>query len=204
MISIKRYPIFKIENFLSIEENQTLFDYAITNENHFQNDEKIPDDKSKFIKNFPNEEYFISKLKCFASTVSESLWLKLLGMDRIETYLKTYINDSSFSINSASKNNDNRTLTFIYFFHKNPKSFIGGNLIIYDSIISKDRQPTSTFQEITPINNSLVFFPSLSFTEIIQVRVPSLLFEDGSFMIQGHIREFDPELIQPSLAIIES
>ena len=207
MISIKRHPIFKIENFLSTQENQSILDYAISHKKDFKPSgvtTKVDNfRKSQTLYKFPQSKDFLSRIKCFIPTVTESLWLGIADFNKIECQMTTHGEGDFFKLHTDSdKTCEDRILTYVYYFHKTPKSFASGELIVYDSLLKQELEAASSFQSIEPINNSLVFFDSKSFHEVLPVRVPSGLFEDNRFTINGWIHESNLDDLQPSLAII--
>lgn len=66
-----------------------------------------------------------------------------------------------------------RRLSYVYYFHEQPRRFEGGELRLYDRVIADDGRPgrAETFQTIEPADNSIVFFPSSAFHEVRPVRV---------------------------------
>lgn len=79
-----------------------------------------------------------------------------------------------------------RYLTFVYFFHREPKQFTGGELRIHDARL-EDGQYVSTgaFQTIVPQQNQIVFFPCELMHEITTVECPSQAFADSRFTLNG-------------------
>src|SRR5437763_17118827 len=64
-----------------------------------------------------------------------------------------------------------REITFVYFFHREPRPFTGGELVIYDSQIADGVvSPGRVRRRITPEQNQAVFFPSSCLHEILPVR----------------------------------
>jgi SM-20-related protein len=70
-------------------------------------------------------------------------------------------------------------LTFVYYFHHKPKSFIAGNLVIY----ALDNQ--CQFEVIEPTDNSLILFDSRYWHEVLTVRCPSQDFMHSRFTVNG-------------------
>lgn len=207
MISVKRHPIFKIENFLNQEDNQSILDYAISHRKNFQSScvttEAKNYRKSKVLYEFPQKKEFLNKLKYFVPIVAESLWLGIMDFTKIECQLTSHQDGDFFKVHTdTNKYCESRILTYVYYFYKEPQSFASGDLIIYDSLLKKYPEAASTFQVVKPVNNSLVFFDSKCFHEVLPVRVPSRLFEDNRFTINGWIHESNLDDLQPSLAII--
>ncbi len=81
-----------------------------------------------------------------------------------------------------------REITFVYFFHREPKQFSGGELRIYDSRRENDNYvPTANYRTIVPEQNQLVLFASGLSHEITPVECPSRTFADSRFTVNGWI-----------------
>jgi SM-20-related protein len=84
-----------------------------------------------------------------------------------------------------------RLLTYVYYFHKIPKSFTGGNLLIYGGRDYRD--PGPVVETIVPENDMIVFFDSSLLHEVDDVSCPSKEFDDGRFTINGWIHPGKPK-----------
>lgn len=82
-----------------------------------------------------------------------------------------------------------REITFVYFFHREPKQFSGGELRIYDSRREKNDNyvPTANYRTIVPEQNQLVLFASGLSHEITPVDCPSGQFADSRFTVNGWV-----------------
>ena len=78
-----------------------------------------------------------------------------------------------------------RLVSFAYYFHCEPKAFAGGELLLYDTCIATDGYRAAAFSRIEPLNNSLVFFPSNYYHEVLPVRAQSDAFENARFTVNG-------------------
>jgi Rps23 Pro-64 3,4-dihydroxylase Tpa1-like proline 4-hydroxylase len=79
-----------------------------------------------------------------------------------------------------------RELTFVYFFHREPKAFAGGNLRIYDTHFANGEYVSSgEYKTVVPEQNQIVFFASSLLHEITQVECPSRAFADSRFTLNG-------------------
>ncbi len=79
-----------------------------------------------------------------------------------------------------------REITFVYFFHREPKEFSGGELRLYDSPRENDGYPvTSNYRTIVPEQNQLVLFASGLSHEITPVECPSGKFANSRFTVNG-------------------
>ena len=80
-----------------------------------------------------------------------------------------------------------RMINFVYYFHKQPKPYTGGDLLLFDTDIENNRFTTSAFTLVQPEDNSLVFFPSACYHSVVPVGCPSKEFADSRFVINGHV-----------------
>jgi len=79
-----------------------------------------------------------------------------------------------------------REITFVYFFHREPKNFRGGELRIYDSRWENNQYvPTVNYRVIVPEQNQCVMFVSSLAHEITTVECPSAAFADSRFTVNG-------------------
>ncbi len=79
-----------------------------------------------------------------------------------------------------------REITFVYFFHREPKQFRGGELRIYDSRWENNQYvPTANYRVIVPEQNQMVLFVSSLAHEITPVECPSAAFADSRFTVNG-------------------
>ena len=94
-------------------------------------------------------------------------------------YFRWHCDDSQPEIAS-------REITFVYFFHREPKAFRGGELRIYDSRWENGEYvSTGNYQIIVPGQNQVVFFPSSLLHEITPVECSSRAFADSRFTVNG-------------------
>jgi hypothetical protein len=74
-----------------------------------------------------------------------------------------------------------RHLTFIYYFHRLPRHFTGGDLLLFDPPGGGDL----SFTRIDPTHNSLVFFQSSQMHTVTQIQCPSADPLDGRWTVNG-------------------
>jgi SM-20-related protein len=87
---------------------------------------------------------------------------------------------------NSSQENATREITFVYFFHKEPKMFEGGELRIYDSRRDADRYAIAgKYRSVIPQQNQMVFFVSSLMHEITPVKCSSRSFADSRFTVNG-------------------
>ena len=84
-----------------------------------------------------------------------------------------------------------RKLSYVYYFHREPKRFSGGDLYLYDTNEETEEagsKGTFSCLRIEPLHNSLVLFPSHCFHEISTVECETDDFMDGRFTVNGWVR----------------
>jgi len=80
----------------------------------------------------------------------------------------------------------NRRVTFVYYFHRQPKQFSGGDLLLYDTDLERHKS-LGKYTRIEPRNNSILFFPSPCFHRVMPVDLKSEEVEDGRLTLNGWI-----------------
>jgi Rps23 Pro-64 3,4-dihydroxylase Tpa1-like proline 4-hydroxylase len=73
-----------------------------------------------------------------------------------------------------------RVISGVYYFHRQPKAFSGGELRLY--ALAKGGQ-MAAFVDVQPDNDTLVCFPSWYPHEVLPVRCPSGRLEDSRFAV---------------------
>lgn len=81
---------------------------------------------------------------------------------------------------------NSRELTFVYYCHREPRSFSGGQLRMYGPVDDADSsQAQSSATTITPVQNSIVFFPSHYLHEVLPTHCESRQFADSRLTFNG-------------------
>ena len=79
-----------------------------------------------------------------------------------------------------------RRVTFVYFFHREPRRFNGGELRLYDSRRENGGYaPVGNYYTVVPRQNQVVLFDSSLAHEVTPVECSSGRFEDGRFTVNG-------------------
>lgn len=97
----------------------------------------------------------------------------------VELQVTAHGNDCYYKVHNdnGSADTTHRILTYVYYLHRQPKSFTGGELKVYG-------EQTITVQ---PTHNTLVFFPSHIMHEVLPVNCGED-FTDSRFTVNGWIR----------------
>lgn len=79
-----------------------------------------------------------------------------------------------------------RRLTFVYYCHREPRPFTGGQLKMYGDISDEnDSEAQRAALTITPVQNSIVFFPSHYLHEVLPTECESRRFADSRLTYNG-------------------
>ena len=78
----------------------------------------------------------------------------------------------------------NRELTFVYFCHREPRSFFGGELRVFDVFEPVDGR-TARGEVVRPSQNRIVFFPSHYIHEVAPLSCPSSALADSRLTFNG-------------------
>ncbi|HEY9805253.1 MAG TPA: 2OG-Fe(II) oxygenase [Candidatus Obscuribacterales bacterium] len=186
----------RIKDFLPIEEHDQLFEYVLQQEPNFVAAGVQAADltyrQARVLYSFPQfSEAMTSLVELLLPDVLSQLGLPLFPISKIEAQLTAY-NDGNYYITHNDRDSPesaSRQISYIYYFHRQPKPFSGGELRIYDCKYEEKKYVVAdSFQTIEPIDNSIVFFQSGYAHEILPVRCPSQAFADSRFTLNGWVR----------------
>jgi len=188
----------QIENFLTPEENREALKIALKQSSKFV-DSKTTTKAVNYRKSsilyatlFPSfYEFLRKKLMATIPSVLTQLNFSPFTVSQVEMQLTAHNDGCFYKIHndSGSPETDTRVISYVYYFHKQPKNFSGGNLRLYatewnNNYALNERE----FIDIEPHNNSIVFFDSRCKHEVMPVSCPSRRFEDGRFTLNGWFR----------------
>ena len=95
-------------------------------------------------------------------------------------------------VDNATGDLRQRRVSWVYYLHRRPRPFTGGELVLFDSILDGDeRRMGEGFRVIEPADNSIVFFQSHFHHQVRTVRCESRAFEDSRFTVNGWLRDLD-------------
>jgi SM-20-related protein len=130
----------------------------------------------------------LDRIQSCSSRVFEKLALEPFSPSRAEIQITSSNHGDFFRCHSDNGHEDiqTRALTFVYFFHREPKKFRGGELRLYDSRLENGVCVRGeNYRTIVPRQNQIVFFPSSLEHEITPVDCASLAFADSRFTVNG-------------------
>ncbi len=190
--------VLKIQNFLSEAENQQILNYVIENQGEFE-DSRIGIDepnyrRSKIFYYFKDFGELIKKrIKQVLPEVRDYLGLPPFEISEIEAQITAHNHQHYYKAHNDNGDSEtaNRIISYIYYFHREPKPFTGGQLRIYDTLKLSENlySMPESYTDIPPTNNSIVFFISSCCHEVRPVICPSKNFLDSRFTLNGWIRK---------------
>ena len=133
-------------------------------------------------------EVVFGRIQSVLPRVLEKLGMKAFPIARVESQITASNHDDFFRHHSDNGEEEiaTRQLTFVYFFHREPKAFHGGELRLHDSHRENGVWThTGDFRAIVPEQNQMVFFRSELLHEITPVVCPSQAFADSRFTVNG-------------------
>ena len=85
---------------------------------------------------------------------------------------------------AASGPSRSRTVSFVYYFHRQPKRFAGGDLLIFDPV-EAGVSGNSSFTRIQPRSNQMLVFPSYCYHQVTKVSCNTGGFFDSRLSVHG-------------------
>jgi hypothetical protein len=199
-LSILPAPCVLLDEFLAPEELQELMRDTLKREMEFQISEVIAPGVPGGVADFDHRrsrvlmdlgrarEVLLGRLQGCLPGVLRKLGQDSFRPSHAEMQI-TASNDGDFfhwHSDNADETIASREITFVYFFHREPKQFRGGELRIYDSRWENGACfPTENYRAIVPRQNQVVLFASSLTHEITPVECPSKAFADSRFTVNG-------------------
>ena len=138
-----------------------------------------------------HHDVVLERVKSVLPQILEKLGMEAFAITGVEAQV-TASNDGDFfhfHSDNASERVASRSLTFVYFFHREPRGFEGGELRIHDARLEQGSYVSEeSYQTIIPQQNQMVFFPCELLHEVTAVRCASQLFGDSRFTLNGWLR----------------
>ncbi len=136
------------------------------------------------------ESMFNARIRQVLPGVLQQLGLPAVTPNQIDVQMTATGDGEYFNVHldNSTERFQSRKLSFVYFFHREPKAFEGGQLRIFDlDRYDQVAQAGARYTEVEPVQNQIVFFPSGYLHEIALVHAPSGAFEDSRFTVNGWI-----------------
>lgn len=133
---------------------------------------------------------FVDHVTPMFGALPERLALPPFEIVYVERRMRAYRDGHFFDVHADDKNEATRgrLVSYVYFFHREPRAYSGGDLILFDTDIDEQKPSMTSFTRIVPRDNMLLLFPSAYFHAVVPVRCASGDIADSRFVINGHIR----------------
>lgn len=193
-----------LDEFLTPSEVNALMHYALDQEPQFQVSEVLSPGitggaidyeqrRSRVLMDLGgHEKVIMDRLLTCLPRVLEKWGRNPFPISRVESQITASNHGDFFHCHTDDGMSEvaSREITFVYFFHREPKEFSGGELRIYDSAPENDgHRAMSTYRTIVPEQNQLVLFASGLSHEITPVKCPSGKFADSRFTVNGWLHK---------------
>jgi Rps23 Pro-64 3,4-dihydroxylase Tpa1-like proline 4-hydroxylase len=192
-----------LDEFLAPEELSELTRFAIEHETDFHASEVVSPSSENGVVNYEHrrsrvltdlprhERVMFERIKTVLPQVLQKLGMPEFQVASVEAQI-TASNDGDyfhFHCDNGSDPVASRHLTFVYFFHREPKQFGGGELRLHDARLEEGAYVSEgSYQTIVPQQNQIVFFPCELLHEITPVNCESRQFADSRFTLNGWLR----------------
>jgi Rps23 Pro-64 3,4-dihydroxylase Tpa1-like proline 4-hydroxylase len=197
--AIVRAQCVVLDEFLAPQELEELLNYALQHEAEFQNSVVVSPSGDPGVIDYDHrrsrvlmdlgkhEQVILDRIRGVLPRVLEQLGVEEFPVTRVEAQITASNDDDFFGAHSDDSQETiaSRRITFVYFFHREPRQFEGGELRLHDSRGSERHVSAGSYQTIVPQPNQIVFFPCSLLHEITPVECPSRAFGDSRFTING-------------------
>jgi Rps23 Pro-64 3,4-dihydroxylase Tpa1-like proline 4-hydroxylase len=197
-----------LDEFLAPRELEELIAFTLQHEKDFRYSEVISPSgepgvidynhrRSRVLTDLGKHQHVIlERILSVLPSVLEQLGMEEFPVAQVEAQITASNDGDFFRLHSddAQETIATRHLTFVYFFHRDPSPFDGGELRLHgagvDRTLHGDSQPaadeqTGIYQTIVPQQNQIVFFPCSVMHEITRVHCSSRSFADSRFTLNG-------------------
>jgi SM-20-related protein len=192
-----------LDEFLAPQELEELIRFTLEHESEFSASEVVSPIAEGGVVNYEHrrsrvlmdlghqQNLMLARIKSVLPLVLEKLEMEVLPITDVEAQITASNNGDFFRFHSDNGSDKvaRRYLTFVYFFHREPQQFDGGELRIHDAQLEGETYASDgRYQAIKPQQNQIVFFPCELMHEVTAVRCPSRLFADSRFTLNGWLR----------------
>lgn len=197
-------PYALVENFLAPAELDEICTHAITRESSFEsavlslseNEERRAGADYRFrrarILNDVNAvaPIVLEKLKSLIPRLWDPLDMAPIPLQSVECQMTAHGDGDFFNTHTDNGLPDiaHRKISYVYYFHREPKVFSGGLLRLYKTLIANGEVKCGEVAaDIDPPRNGLMVFPSHIYHEVTPITSPSTAFADSRLTLNGWI-----------------
>lgn len=202
--SILRAQSVVLDEFLAPQELEELIQFTMERQNGFRASEVVSPTGEQGIVNYEHrrshvlmdlgvhQQRMLERIKSVLPQIVGKLGMEEFAIANAECQI-TASNDGDFFRFHSDNGSDrvaSRRLTFVYFFHREPRQFEGGELRIHDAHLENGTYVSNgSYQSIVPQQNRIVFFPCELLHEVTPVECSSRAFADGRFTLNGWLHQ---------------
>ncbi|MGW1641288.1 2OG-Fe(II) oxygenase [Streptomyces lavendulae] len=185
-------PVCRFENFLGAERADALLEYAIGRQRDFTAGTVLDPLTGEESRKGRDSLVLPVTSAVFSRHLADCLPLvrECLGhgaaLDRSLTVLTAHGDGGHYGMHTdASRVRDVSTaVSAVYYLHRRPRGFGGGQLRLHDTVVDGHRaRPAETYRTVEPEHDTIVFFPSAAFHEVVPSTCPSGRFADHRFTL---------------------
>ncbi len=200
--AVGRAQYVVLDEFLAPQEVNELVTYVMEHEVEFKNSEVISPSGEPGATDYDHrrsqvlmdlgkyETIFLDRIRGMLPRVLERLGIEEFPLTQGEVQI-TASNDGDFFRAHSDDSQEaiaSRCVTFVYFFHREPRKFEGGELRLHNAY-GRDEAGRGTYHSIVPQQNQIVFFPCGVLHEITQIECPSRGFAHSRFTVNGWLHK---------------
>ena len=190
-------PFLRVANFLTAAQQDVLFEAVGMGPEHFEPAGVYNGDGRTIDLDFrvaavaerpvrrQIRPWFVEELMPVARRAVERFGIDDMQECHVEFQVTAHRGGGFFRPHRDNTAFKDRQISYIYYFYAEPKPFVGGELLLYDTSLESSRFHRGGFSRIEPARNSLVLFPSSYYHEVLPVRCESESFEDSRFTVNG-------------------
>jgi SM-20-related protein len=188
---IRRPRFVVIDDFLGPLEHRELLAFALVSEAQFKAgtvSSYDPEHRQNLVViDFGSTEHsrlIQNRLLVWFPLLARSFGMPVFPLASVESQLTATAEGQFFKLHGDDGPGSTRVLSCVYYLHREPRGFAGGELRLYDRIEEGgSRRAAETFAVVDPVPNRMVVFPSDELHEVRPVRCPSGEFADSRFSV---------------------
>jgi SM-20-related protein len=185
-----------LDEFLSYQELTALVEHAHTRRDEFRvsqvfdpgNDRPAYRRSRVLMDAGPFHSLLTQRILFYLPRILNSLRHAPFEVNRIESQITASGDGDYFRMHNDNThaNWPTREITFVYFFHAEPRPFSGGELVLYgpETESHSDSGPP-VHRRVVPEQNSIIFFQSSTLHEILPVHCQTAEFKVSRFTMNG-------------------